>query len=133
MTRERQDISEDFYSGNYKAIQVTCYNPNGSLKDLTGAEVTYALFTNTGTIVLTKSSQNGASEIDILSPETNGVCVIYLRGGDTLNVHGTFRHHVNVVDQMGYEETVLTGKVNIFEAFAVRPRLAFVAAYLSGG
>jgi hypothetical protein len=133
MTRERQDIAEDFYSGNYKELHVTCYNPDGSPKDLTSAEVTYALFTNTFSLVLTKSSLNGADEIDILTPETNGECIVYLRGADTLHVNGTFRHHVNVVDAMGHEETVLTGKVNIFRAFAVRPRVATASAYLLGG
>lgn len=133
MTRERQDITEDYYSGNYKEVNVTVYNPDGSLKDLTGSEITYAIFTNDGSVVLVKSSANGTEHIEILTPASDGQCVIKLKAVDTTFINGTFRHQMNVVDTNGYEETVLTGKINIYKAFAKRPRMTSISAYLAGG
>jgi len=135
MTRERQDITEDFYAGNYKEIHVTCYNQDNSLKDLTNAEVTYAIFTNANEseVLLMKSSNQGTDYIDILDPPTDGELLIKLKATDTVNISGTHRHHVNVVDSNGHEETVLSGKIQIFRSFARRFRISYASAYTIGG
>lgn len=132
MTRERQDITEDFYSGNYKEIEVTCYNPDNSLKDLTNSEITYAIFTNANVTLLRKSSAQGTASIEIIDAP-NGKFVIKLVPKDTSSIYGTYRHHVNVVDSAGHEETILTGRIDIFRAFALRFRTSYQSAYLSGG
>lgn len=132
MTRERQDITEDFYSGNYKEIEVTCYNPDNSPKDLTGSEITYTIFTNQGVVLLRKSTNEGNASVEI-TDALNGKCVIKMQPKDTNWIYGTFRHHVNIVDENGHEETVLTGKIDIFRAFAFRFRSTEVSAYLVGG
>lgn len=134
MTQERQNISEDFYSGNYKEIAVTVYQDIAltTPKNLSGAEISYSLFTDNGRVVLRKSSANGAGEINITDPNNGGV-IVYLMPPDTANVNGTFRHQMNVVDASGYEETVLTGVVNIFKSYAKRFRSSSISAYLQGG
>lgn len=132
MTEERQDILEDFYSGNFKTIEVTVRNPDQSIKDLTNSEVTYAIFTNGNAVVLRKSTNDGVASIDVPTG-TDGKVYIYMRPWETTFLNGTFRHQVNVVDANGNEETVTTGTINIFRAFALRYRTASVNAYIDGG
>jgi len=131
MTYEDQDITEHFYSGNKKTIEVTVYNADGSLKDLSNCEITYVLMNRKdyGIIYLRKSTHNGVSEIKVTGL---GTCEIYLYGADTYNLYGKFRHHVNVVDENGDEETVLTGLVEIHKTSAFRLRRVVQQAYLQG-
>jgi hypothetical protein len=129
MTEERQDIKEDFYSGNSKKIRVSVTDPNGA-KLLTGATITFAVFVDkTGVVILRKSSVN-IDEITI-DDALGGILTIHLLPKDTFNVHGSFRYHVNVVDADGYEETVTVGRLDIFESFAKRPVDAHLSVYLS--
>jgi hypothetical protein len=132
MTYERQDIAADFYAGNSKQIAVTVYKPDGNRKDITSSEITYAVFTDAYEIVLLKSSSDGAEHIEI-TDGPNGEFLIYLAPSDTVNINGTFRHHANVVDAYGDEETVFSGKINIFRSFARRFRRSSASAYLVGG
>lgn len=130
MTLERQDIVDSFYSGNSKTIRVTIRDDSGNLKDLANAEITYALFgRETETVYIYKASYNGTNEIQVVG---TGVCDIFLKPSDTANLYGTYRHHVNVVDANGDEETVLSGKVEIHKAMARRQRHYSTAAYLQG-
>ena len=135
MTREQQDIDSDFYAGNYKELRLTIYDADGAAFDLTGSEITFALFENepkSPAVLLRKSSVNGNDEIEILSPAANGVCVIKLDPSDTVNMRNTYRYHVNVVDVNGHEETVTTGRIRIFRSFALRWRTDSISAYLEG-
>ena len=130
MTKEKQDILEDFYSGNAKKIRVTIYDDSGNLKDLTDAELTYALFTReTNELILRKSSHKGEHEIRVVGP---GLCEIYYIGADTVHIHGTFRHHLNVVDADGKEATAFTGLVRIHRTPAGRYREVGGQAYTEG-
>ena len=137
MTAEQQDILEDFYDGNSKTIRVTITDDDGNLKPLADCEMTYVLFGRPSVplsprdkdIEVRKSSFNGNSEIKVIS---TGICEIYLTPPDTLDKYGTFRHHLNVVDEDGKEETVLTGKVVIHRAPAKRYRRLGASAYLQG-
>ncbi|OGP70862.1 MAG: hypothetical protein A2W09_03090 [Deltaproteobacteria bacterium RBG_16_50_11] len=130
MTTERQDILEDFYAGNYKVLRVTIVKPDGSPKDLNNAEVTFALFDDKGKIYVVKSSVD-IEQIDIID-EPNGVADIFLLPPDTLHLSGLYRYHVNVVDENGYEETVTSGKINIFASYARRLRRESFPAHLRG-
>lgn len=131
MTYQKQDILEDFYEGNKKVIGVTIYNQDGSLKDLSNCEITWVLMNRIDydIVYLRKSSFNGDGEIKVTGL---GTCEIYINPPDTYNIHGKFRHHVNVVDEYGYEETVLTGLVEIHETSAKRYREISQPAYLIG-
>ncbi len=131
MTIERQDIMEDFYAGNYKELAIHVTNKDGSDKDLTGAEVTYAIFTDKGVVKLYKSSNDGDLAIELTEP-SQGRCIVYCWPWDTALLSGTFRHHVNVVDVNGKEETVLVGTVRIFTAYARRQRTDSQSGYLLG-
>lgn len=136
MTEERQDILEDFYAGNTKNLRITVTDGAGLPKDLTDAGITFSLFTEaTKTaperIVVTKSSTN-LDQIFLLNA-VSGLLMICLKPVDTFNLYGTFRYHVNVIDSNDNEETVTTGKINIFKSFAKRSRLAIpLPAYLIG-
>lgn len=137
MTVERQDIVTDFYQGNTKKIRDHVVGDDGSPKDLTNAEVTFAVFLDKTEIVyLQKSSKRndpfGTTEITIDDP-SNGDITVHLWPADTHNFYGTYRYHINVIDANGYEETVTTGKLNIFKAFAKRFELDSLPAYLLGG
>lgn len=133
MTEERQDIKEDFYSGDYKVIRVTVYEKDGvTKKNLVNCEMTYALFDDDDATYIRKSSANGATEIDV-TDEPNGGVEIYLLGTDTLHIHGRFRHQMEVVDADDHAAVAMTGKVSIFKAFARRYRTAVLDAYLAGG
>jgi hypothetical protein len=131
MTYINQDIMDGFYSGNKKIIRVKVYNQDGSLKDLGQSEITYAIFTrDANEVILRKTSYNGDVEVKVVGL---GLCERYLKAPDTAFIHGTFRHHVNVVDEDEYEATVLSGVVRIHQAPAKRFRQARDGkAYLEG-
>ena len=135
MTVEKQNITEDFYVGNYKLIAVTVFTDDSltQIKDLTGAECTYVMVDkHDDEIVLVKSSQYPA-EITI-TDAANGECEIYIEARDTaLFEPDVYMHHMNVVDAAGKEETVFTGKVTLLKSYARRPRSTSMEAYLSGG
>jgi hypothetical protein len=131
MTAERQDILTDFYAGNSKIIRVLVVKPDGSPKDISNAEITYAMVTDTGIIILSKSSTAGSSEIEIVSG-IGGAFVVKINPPDTITLAGTYRHHANVVDTNGDDETVMVGKVNISKSFARRYRRNTKTAYLLG-
>lgn len=130
MTMEKQDILADFYSGNKKDIQVTI-TKNGSLKDLTNCELTYALILDDAKNprALFQKSSVDINEIEITGL---GVCLIHLLPDDTINYYGNFRHQLHMQDENGYGDIVMTGAVKIFRAFAARPRSDSQPAYLSG-
>ena len=137
MTAEQQDILKDFYDGNSKTIRVTIKDCDGELKPLEDCEITYVLFGRPSVplspkdkdIEIRKSSYNGDDEIKVIS---TGICEIYLKPPDTLNKYGTFRHHLNVVDEYGSEQTVFSGKVEIHRTPAKRYRELGRKAYLAG-
>jgi len=136
MTVERQDILEDFYQGNTKKLRIHVVDDDGGPKDLTDAEVTLALFLDKTEIVyLTKcswlSDPFGTYEITIEEPLIDGNITVHINPPDTHNLYGTYRYHVNVIDEDGYEETVTTGRINIFKAFAKRPGIATLPVYLT--
>lgn len=137
MTEERQNILEDFYAGDDKTLRVTVWTdedkttpkPNLSNAELIG----YALFDDDNEVFVRKSSLNGASQVTVVD-EPNAIVEIYLLPEDTWYMNGQYRHQMNVVDENGKNEMVMTGKVNIFPAFAQHAyRIASIPAYLSGG
>jgi len=128
MTREKQDILEDFYAGNYKVLHDTILDASGNPMPLDGCEITFALFDDKNVIHIVKSSVD-PTQIDVVGV---GEVDIILLPEDSLKLQGLYRYHVNVVDGNGYEETVTTGKIHIFASFARRPRAESVPAYLSG-
>jgi hypothetical protein len=130
MTIEKQDITSDFYAGNHKILVETIVQADGSPKDLTDAEVTFALFTTTGVLCFTKTSLE-VTQIEI-TDAVGGECLIYLLPPDTVFLFGTYMYQVNVIDVTGYEETVTTGKINIFKSFARRLRRNVLHAYSLG-
>ena len=134
MTRERQDITEDFYVGNHKVIRDTVYDRDGALFDLTSAEATFFLLDeDDGTVYLTKSSSE-PTEIEV--DDVNSLVIVYLIPSDTLrlnapDLYGTFRYQIHVYDQNGNEETITTGRINIFQSpLSGRARKDTVSAYL---
>lgn len=130
MTREKQDIKEDFYSGDTKDLVFEIFDKDGALYPLSNAEATYALFTNDGHIVLMKSSdQSGAITID----DVNSLATVHLLPPDTIQIHGSYRHQLHIKDANNYLEIVSTGKVNIKQSFARMFRLDAVSAFLLGG
>lgn len=133
MTFTRQDIDDNFYSGSSKDLTVTIWQDTQKtlVKDLTGAEITYSIVTDDDVILFTKSSTD-STQIEVPTPG-NGVCIVHIKPGDTDLLHGTFTHHMSIVDANGYIGTVLTGQVRIFQSFAKRPRTDIVGAYLEGG
>lgn len=133
MTIEKQNITEDFYIGNYKVLAVTIYEDDAlaQLFNLTGAEITYVWVTNDDEFILVKSSQS-AAEITI-TDAANGECEVYILAADTaLFDPSVYYHHMNVVDSAGKEQTVFTGKVSLLKSYAQRPRKSSFAAYLEG-
>lgn len=131
MTEERQDISEDFYAGNSKDLRVTIKDDNEIVVDLTGAELTYALFTDEHKVIFRKSSIIGPSEIDVPTP-ANGVCIVHILANDTILLKDIYRHQLSMVDASGNSSTVMVGKVHIFASFANRHRMTTTPAYLQG-
>lgn len=131
MTIERQDITEDFYQGNSKTISVTIVDENGDPFVLgSEAQITYVIYIEkTEEIVLRKSTED--SGITIPNP-TENVFLIHVSSSDTLNLtSSTFRHMANVVKN-GYEETVMTGRVNIFRSLASRAKKKTQSSYVKG-
>ena len=136
MTVEKQDIKEDFYQGDYKAILVSVFKDKQltQVKDLAGAEsVDWALTDRKdGTIYLQKSTLDGDTSIKI-TDAGNGKVEVYLWPVDTASIYGTFRHQMQITDVDGKPECVMTGTVNIFRSYARRLVRGPVSAYLQGG
>lgn len=131
MTEERQDINQDFYAGNSKDLRVTIKDADGIVVDLTGAELTYSLFTDEGETKFRKSSFIGSAEISIPTP-ANGVCIVHILARDTILLKNIYRHELSMVDASGNSSTVMVGKVYIFAGYANRHRMATIPAYLQG-
>lgn len=136
MTVEKQDIKEDFYQGDYKAIEVSVFADKQltQVKNLTGAEsIDWALtHRKDGTIYIQKSTFDGDTSIEI-TDAANGKVIVYLRPVDTASIYGTFRHQMQITDVNGKPECVMTGTVNIFRSYARRLVRGPVSAYLVGG
>lgn len=129
MTRERQDIKEDFYAGDTKDLVFIVYDKAGALFDLSNAEGTYALVTTDGQVILMKSSNNAAITFNV----PNSEATVHLLPKDTIRIYGTFRHQLHINDQNDYQEIVSTGKVNIKQSFARMYRIEATSAFLQGG
>lgn len=131
MTVERQDITEDFYSGNTKDIRVTVVQSDNTPKDLTNAEVTFAMFKEgkTDDVVLVKSSEY--NEITITNV-LGGILTVHFYANDTLTLYGTFRYQINITDGDGKTETVTTGRINIIRGHANRYRMDWMPCYILG-
>ena len=130
MTKEKQDIKEDFYSGDTKDIVFEIVDKAGALYPLSNASADYALFTDEGVVLIRKSSDQ-ATEIEFDVP--NSLVTVHLLPPDTLHIYGTFRHQLLVIDQNAYAEITSTGKVNIKRSFARRFESDSQAAFLQGG
>ena len=131
MTIERQDITQDFYQGNNKEISITVVDENGDPFVLgADAQITYVIYNEkTEAIILRKSTEDDG--ITIPNP-TENVFLIHISSSDTLNLaSSTFRHMANVVKN-GYEETVMTGKVNIYRSLAARAKKKTQSGYTKG-
>ena len=133
MTYEKQDILEDFYSGNSKTVRVTIKDADGNPEPLDGAELTYYLCAReTLDVILVKSSNKGIAEIKIIGDGTSGVCEIYYIAADTRHIYGTFRHYLSMVNADGKESTPFTGMVKIHAVPGGRYRNLSGQAYLEG-
>ena len=130
MTAEQQDIVADFYQGNTKNILVTILDAQGAPKDLTSGELTYVWMTDKWVEILRKSSVD-PTQIEIVSA-INGTCIVHIDPKDTVSRYGTYYHHLNLLDATNVEETVLTGRINIFRTRAQRSRSSSAHAYLLG-
>lgn len=130
MTLTNQNILDDFYEGNHKKISVTVYEDDekSQQKDITGAEVTYAIIDNDGNILLTKSTKR--NEITITG--TN-VFLVELLPEDTIGLAGTHEHQATVVDSLGDKETVFSGRIRIYKSYSLGLQDDIVTAYLEGG
>lgn len=130
MTLQKQDILEDFYEGNTKVIQVEI-KEDGELKPLDGCELTYVMTDRTDydIVHIRKQSYKGEQEIKVVGV---GKCEIFINGSDTIDKHGKFRHHLNVVDETNREATVFTGLVVIHETSGKRYREIGKPVYLEG-
>lgn len=131
MTEINQDIKDDFYAGNSKNIRVTVVDKDEQPFNLNNCEITYAITDEDEAIRVVKNSRDSSQITIEVSP--NNEFVVHLLPGDTAFLNGLFRHMANVVDTNGYEETVMTGKVQIFKSYALRPRQTSMQAYLLGG
>jgi hypothetical protein len=137
MTVERQNIDEDFYAGNTKVIRVQIWVDAAQTTPKTlvagNYEITYVLHDDNGNVYVSKSSENGVTEIEVIDL-ANGICEVHLNPSDTVFLSAmTYRHQMNLVDDSNDEETVMTGKVKLFRSFARRYRSASASAYILGG
>jgi hypothetical protein len=131
MTITRQDILEEFYSGNTKNIRLTVRDATGQNFSLTGCEVTYAISDDSDTVHVRKNSVD-SSQIEIQNPPNSHICIIRLLPNDTAKLNGLFRYTTNVVNQTGEEETVMTGTIRIHKTYAFRYRSSSRQAYTVG-
>lgn len=130
MTKEHQDITQDFYSGNTKYIVVTVLKPDGTAKDLQGSEIVYTIYTDKAVVALRKTSVDG--EIAVSGTDHN-IATATLNSYDTFPLSGLYRHEMTITDGSGVTETVMRGKVEVFKSFASRQRKTSKHVYLLGG
>jgi hypothetical protein len=104
MAYVNQDV--EIYAGDTKTIDLTIYDEDGELLDLSGYAVFYYAYGSPGNPVITKTSDEG---IDIL---TNGKCTISIEPSDTKNLYGKYAHEVDILK--GSEVyTVMTGELTV--------------------
>lgn len=128
MTMQKQDILDGFYEGNSKKILVEI-KEEGVLKSLPGSQITYVIMDRTDydIVHLMKRSYVDGEGITIVG---EGLCQIEFFPSDTIDLHGTFRHHLNVVDNIGKQATVFTGLIMVHETSGNRYLETGKPAYL---
>lgn len=130
MTKEAQDILEDFYSGNTKYVTVSVVDAAQAPKNLSGAEIAYTIYTDKHVVVVRKSSLDG--EITV-GGAGNSEATVTIAPTDTLSLSGLYRHEMTITDSNNVTETVMRGKVQIYRSYATRFRDTNKHAYLLGG
>ena len=135
MTMTKQDIRSSFYEGNTKIIRVTIRDAEGNLKPLENCEITYVITDRTNyDIIILRKQKKAFDPIDgdQIKVVGEGLCDIHINPPDTVRKFGTYRHHLNIVDENNKESTAFTGLVTIHQAPARRYRANTANAYLFG-
>ena len=117
MAKEDQDIGsfeEPFVRGDSKTIKVTVTQPDGSVKDITGASVEWAMSPkHSTTSTLSKSTSSGGISI---TDAGSGKFEVSLDPSDTESLDGgQYEHEAEVTDSSGNVTTVLRGTVYLDE------------------
>lgn len=126
MTRTNQDIPTDYdgryFAGDSAVLDVTIENDDGSPKDISGADVAFALSEYEGhDPIITKDTTDGIRIVDV----ENGRIKVTIESSDTEDLgdaDGTDYHYEIVVrDSGGKVATVTTGTWTIYEDTAILP------------
>lgn len=108
MTKTGQNF--DLWSGDDTTLEVTVLDDTGTPVVLTGATLTWKVFTRLGSMLVVKTNGNGIAITDA----EHGVCVITLTAADTDVLNGTYHHELQMV-QNGITSTVMVGHVTVHE------------------
>jgi hypothetical protein len=113
MTATSQNFT--LYQGDDLVLQVTVKNPDGTVKDLTGASsIKWAMAKAAkGTALLSKTLGAGITNAAPLT----GVFEVTIAQGDTPTIAaGAYYHEAELVDAAGKKSTVLVGTATIVQA-----------------
>lgn len=107
---ERLDL--DFHAGDDKRLEVTVYNSDGDVVNLTGltaAKWSLAKTVNS-TALATHSMVDG--NITVVSASTGRLNIV-IDAADTEDLKGVYYHEAEITDADGNVGTILYGSVNI--------------------
>jgi len=113
MTLITENLS--LYAGDSLDLTMSVTNLDGTVKDLTSADVSWGIFNeNTGELLVQKSTVSGI----IITSVPSGVCVISVLPEDTEDIRPAtwYRHEGEVIDAQGNVSTVLVGNFTIMES-----------------
>jgi hypothetical protein len=111
------DQNIEFFAGNSYEINDMILKSDGSVKDITLAELKFVLFDNNINLVLvTKTIGSGIT----LTDPTNGKCRVELLPEDTEDISpgDWYRYEIQVIDEFNKVSVVTTGAVSLLRSLS---------------
>lgn len=101
------------WAGESKRLEVTIKDEAGTVIDITGLRVQWALrpHPRQGTAILHYDNQN-LGNVSVVNA-AGGVCRVTIPASATRTLEGVHYHEMKLTDADGLEHTVLTGKLTI--------------------
>lgn len=110
---EKLDLS--FHAGDDKRLEVTVYDADGEVVDLTGITAARWSLAKTvnSTAIVTHSIVDGNISVE---SATDGRLNIIIDAADTASIRGVYYHEAEITDGAGNVGTILYGSVTISPA-----------------
>lgn len=114
MTSTAQDIGGDadpYFAGDSLEITIDVDEPDGSVKDLTGASVAWGVARDPGDGTVLTGATTGVSVS--ITDAANGEVTVTVDAGVTDDLAGAYVHELEVTDVASDQDTVMRGAFKV--------------------